>query len=60
MANVLLFGIAKRKKRKATRFDEIPTGRYASTIKIVKKNGDYITEGKLGVQSLFLYEGWYG
>ena len=56
-AKVSLFGIAKRTKRKVTRFDEIPTGRYAPTIKKTKKNGDCITEEKLGMQSPFLYEG---
>ena len=56
-AKVSLFGIAKRTKRKVTRFDEIPTGQYASTIKKTKKNGDCITEEKLGMQSPFLYEG---
>ena len=47
-AKVSLFGNAKRTKRKVTRFDEIPTGRYASTIKKTKKNGDCIAEGELG------------
>ena len=56
-AKVSLFGITKRTKTKVTRFDEIPTGRYASTIKKTKKNGDCITEEKLGMQSPFLYEG---
>ena len=56
-AKVSLFGNAKRTKRKVTRFDEIPTGQYASTIKKTKKNGDCITEEKLGMQSPFLYEG---
>ena len=56
-AKVSLFGIAKRTKRKTTRFDEILTGQYDSTIKITKKNGDCITEEKLGMQSPFLYEG---
>lgn len=56
-AKVSLFGIAKRAKRKETRFDEIPTGQYASTIKITKKNGDCIIEKKLGMRSPFLYEG---
>ena len=56
-AKVSLFGIAKRTKSIATRFDEIPTGQYASTIIITKKNGDCITEEKLGMQSPFLYEG---
>ena len=56
-AKVSLFGIAKRTKTKVTRFDEIPTGRYALTIKKTKKNGDCITEEKLGMQSPFLYEG---
>jgi len=56
-AKVSLFGNAKRTKRKVTRFDEIPTGQYASTIKKTKKNGDCITEEKLGIQSPFLYEG---
>ena len=45
-AKVSLFGNAKRTKRKATRFDEILTGQYASTIKITKKNGDCINRGK--------------
>ena len=45
-AKVSLFGIAKRTKRKVTRFDEIPTGQYASTIKKTKKNGDCINRGK--------------
>ena len=45
-AKVSLFGITKRTKRKATRFDEILTGQYASTIKITKKNGDCISRGK--------------
>ena len=56
-AKASLFGIAKRVKRKVTRFDEILTGRYAPTIKKTKKNGDCITEKKLGMQSPFLYEG---
>ena len=56
-AKVSIFGNAKRTKTKATRFDEIPTGRYAPTIKKTKKNGDCITEEKLGMQSPFLYEG---
>ena len=56
-AKVSLFGITKRTKTKVTRFDEIPTGRYAPTIKKTKKNGDCIAERKLGMQSPFLYEG---
>ena len=56
-AKVSLFGITKRTKTKVTRFDEIPTGQYAPTIRIAKKNGDCITEEKLGMQSPFLYEG---
>ena len=56
-AKVSLFGIAKRTKTKVTRFDEILTGKYASTIKIMKKNGDCIIEEKFGMQSPFLYEG---
>ena len=56
-AKVSLFGITKRTKTKVTRFDEIPTGQYAPTIRITKKNGDCITEEKLGMQSPFLYEG---
>ena len=56
-AKVSLFGIAKRTKRKVTRFDEILTGQYASTIKKTKKNGDCIIKKKLGMQSPFLYEG---
>lgn len=36
-AKVSFFGIAKRTKRKVTRFDEIPTGQYAPIIKITKK-----------------------
>ena len=54
---VSLFGIAKRTKRKTTRFDVIPTGQYAPTIKKTKKNGDCIAERKLGMRSPFLYEG---
>ena len=45
-AKVSLFGITKRTKTKVTRFDEIPTGRYAPTIKITKKNGDCINREK--------------
>ena len=56
-AKVSLFGITKRTKTKVTRFDEIPTGQYTSTIKKTKKNGDCIAEQKLGMRSPFLYEG---
>jgi len=45
-AKVSLFGITKRTKRKTTRFDVIPTGQYAPTIRITKKNGDCINRGK--------------
>ena len=56
-AKVSLFGITKRTKTKVTRFDDIPTSQYASTIKKTKKNGDCIAEQKLGMRSPFLYEG---
>ena len=56
-AKVSLFGITKRTKTKVTRFDVIPTGQYAPTIRITKKNGDCINREKLGMRSPFLYEG---